>query len=319
MEKVSKSINLALQGGGSHGAFTWGVLDALLEDERIKFEAISATSAGAVNAAILAYGWMLGGRNAAKDALHQFWKELSELGLCEYLLYFCTNIYSPYEFNPYNFNLLKNLLNKFINFEELQKSNPIKLFISATNVKTGKIKIFTNENMTVDVILAAACFPLYFQAVKIEEDYYWDGGYMGNPALFPLIYGSSCHDILIIQINPIYIEDVPKSKFDILSRMNEVSFNSSLMREMRVISFVNKLLEDGWIKSRYRKKLQRFYFHAIHAENIINSCSPLSKLNTEWGFLTKMHDSGYIKGRLWLDEHFSQIGKCNTLNFDDYL
>jgi len=250
MSTTSKTVNLALQGGGAHGAFTWGVLDRLLEEERMFFEGICATSAGAMNAAVMAYGLTIGGREGAKLSLADFWRRISEaaawgppqpspfdrlmgIGSIEKspaFIFFdmMTRLLSPYQFNPLNYNPLRDVLEKTVDFGRLRRENVVKLFLCATNVRTGKVKIFENDEMTISAVLASGCLPLLFQAIEIDGEAYWDGGYMGNPAIFPLIYGCQSTDVIVIHINPIVREAVPRTASDILNRLNEISFNSSL-------------------------------------------------------------------------------------------
>jgi NTE family protein len=242
-----KCVNLALQGGSAHGAFTWGVLDRLLEEPLIEVEGISATSAGAMNAAVMAHGLTVAGRKGAREALEEFWDGVARVTApLEALQLFevASRFLSPYELNPFNYNPLRQLI-RFIDFERLRQGSAIKLFVSATNVRTGKIKVFTDKEITADCVLASACLPFVYQAVEIDGEHYWDGGYMGNPALFPLIYSCQSRDILIVHVNPLERPDKPMSAREIMNRVNEISFNSSLMREMRAVAFVTKLIDDG--------------------------------------------------------------------------
>ncbi len=341
VSKTTKSINLALQGGGSHGALAWGIIDKLLEDDRLKFDSVSSTSAGTMNAAVLAYGLATGGNDGAREELHNFWRMISEAGALyspmkmtpmeemlgvkmeNSMAYNCmdllSKILSPYQLNPLNFNPLRDVLEKCIDFDKIKTSKKLKLFISATNVKTGKIKVFENKDISIDTVLASACLPFMFQSVQVENDFYWDGGYMGNPAIFPLIYNSDCPDILIIHLNPIFRDQVPDSAAEILNRMNEISFNSSLMREMRAISFVSKMLDNRWIKDEYRKNMKRLFMHAIRADVNMQLFSVASKLNTDWDFLTQLHEEGRRQGEAWLKQHFGQVGKETTIDMDEYL
>jgi NTE family protein len=341
MAKTDKVVNLALQGGGAHGALTWGIIDRLLEEPRICFDSISATSAGAMNAAVLAYGLTSGGKEGAREALYQFWKKVSDAGAIynplkltpveqllnikiehsmTYMFFdLVTKIFSPYEFNPLNFNPLKEVLEQIVDFEKIRASKKIKIFISATNVQSGKISIFDNQKISVDAVLASACLPFMFQAIQVEGQYYWDGGYMGNPAIFPLIYNSNCKDILILHLNPIYRENVPKSATEILDRVNEISFNSSLMREMRAIAFVTKLINEKWIKKKYANNLKQIYLHAIRADLTMKSYSVASKLNPEWSFIEHLYDEGRKQGEVWLKENFKNIGKKSSIDLDEYL
>jgi NTE family protein len=265
-----KPINLALQGGGAHGAFTWGVLDRFLEDERIDIEAISGTSAGAINAAVLADGFMRGGARSARERLRMFWEEVGDAAslspiqrgpfdifggdwsLDTSLGYFFfdawTRMVSPYDFNP-----LRDILARTVDFARVRACEEVKLFVSATNVETGRVRIFDGKTVTADMVLASACLPTLFQAVEIDGQHYWDGGYMGNPSLFPFFYASESDDILIVQINPIERKGVPRSAHEIMNRVNEISFNASLLSELRSVDFVRRMLGEGRLDSkRYR-------------------------------------------------------------------
>ncbi|QBR85010.1 patatin-like phospholipase family protein [Legionella israelensis] len=341
MARTSKKINLALQGGGAHGALAWGIIDKLLEDGRVSFDSISATSAGAMNAAVLAYGLARGGNDAAREALHSFWKMISDAGelyspirstpiesffnvkmehsMSYFLFDLLTKIFSPYQLNPFNFNPLREVLEKNVDFNEIASCKHTKIFISATNVKTGKIKVFDNKEISIDAVMASACLPFMFQAVKVEEDYYWDGGYMGNPAIFPLIYNSDCNDVLILHINPIYRDEVPETAADILNRVNEISFNSSLMREMRAINFVSRLIDENWIKDEYKSQLKRMFIHAIRADMTMQSYSVASKLNPEWAFIRELYETGRAKGEEWLKDNLNKIGKVSSIDITEYM
>ena len=261
-----KNITLALQGGGAHGAFTWGVLDRLLEDDRLVIEGISGTSAGAMNGAVVVAGMAAGGPDAARTLLARFWEHIAESGRFSIFqpsifdrmmgssanldfspLYqgfdLMTRMLSPYQLNPSGDNPLRKTLNEMIDFEKVREGEGVKLFISTTNVRTGKIRVFRNHELTADVLLASACLPQLFQAVEVDGEHYWDGGFMGNPAMFPLIYNCRASDILLIEINPIRIEELPTTARGIADRMNSISFNATMMREMRTIAFVTRLLD----------------------------------------------------------------------------
>jgi NTE family protein len=325
-QQAVKTVNLALQGGGAHGAFAWGVLDRLLEDERISFEGISACSAGAMNAAVLAYGLTEGGRDGAKRALANFWRHISHSALFSplqpspidrimhnhsmenspafFMLDLMTRMLSPYQFNPMNYNPLRKVLEQSVDFERLHKGCAVKLFLSATNVCSGKVKIFHNEDVTIDAVMASACLPFLFQAVEIEGEHYWDGGYMGNPALFPIIYHCDSPDIVVVHINPLYRCTEPKTAQEILNRINEISFNSSLMREMRAIAFVTKLIDDDQVKAN---SLKRVLIHAVEADEFMRDLSVSSKLNPDWEFLTHLHDIGRDSADAWIKETFDRL------------
>ena len=329
-----KTINLALQGGGAHGAFTWGVLDRLLEEEKLGFDGISATSAGAMNAAVFAYGLSEGGRDGAKKALANFWRRVSHAAAfgplqptaldrmfgnksLEYSPAFMifdimSRVLSPYQFNPLNYNPLKDVLAESVDFEKLRMTCcPVKLFLSATNVRTGKVRVFGNDQISVDSVLASACLPFMFQAVEIDGDPYWDGGYMGNPCIYPLIYECESTDVLIVHINPLERKHMPHTAAEILNRINEISFNSSLMREMRAISFVTKLIDSGELKS---DGMKRMLIHSISANEVMNELGHTSKLNADWEFLTNLRDTGRAHAEAWLKESFPKLGRESTVD-----
>ena len=263
-----KCVNLALQGGGAHGAFTWGVLDRLMEDPRLEVEGVSATSAGAMNGAVMAHGLTTGGRKGAREALEEFWHGVARVSAPSgalQLFEVMSRFLSPYQVNPFNYNPLRQLIRQVIDFERLRQGSTIKLFLSATNVRTGKIKVFTDKEITADCVLASACLPFLYQAVEIDGEAYWDGGYMGNPVLFPLIYSCQSPDILIVHVNPIERPDKPTSASEIMNRVNEISFNSSLMREMRAVAFVTKLIDDGKLSQGDAK---RMLIHSVCADDV---------------------------------------------------
>lgn len=333
-----KTVNLALQGGGAHGAFAWGVLDRLLEDERMGFEAITATSAGAMNATVLAYGLAEGGREGARKALANFWRRVSHAAMTGPLqaspwdrvthnhaldsspsfVFFdiLSRMLSPYQFNPLNWNPLRHVLEDSVDFERLRATTKVKLFLSATNVRTGKVRIFNTCEVTPDAVLASACLPFMFQAVEIDGDPYWDGGYMGNPAIYPLIYNCGSRDVVIVHINPLAREGTPKTAQEILNRINEISFNSSLMREMRVIHFVTRLIDEGKISDG---DMKRMLIHSIADDELMSTLSVTSKLNGDWEFLTHLRDVGRARATSWLDECFESLGKETTADFSTYL
>ena len=332
-----RTINLALQGGGAHGAFTWGVLDRLLDEKDLAFEGISATSAGAMNAATFAYGFAVDGRDGARRALAGYWKRVSDaakLGPLQpspidqmlkdhklawspvfSLVGFVTRVLSPYEFNPADFNPLRDVVEQSIDFEVLRRSDcPVKLFLSATNVRTGKVKIFAGEEISASAVMASACLPSMFHAVEIDGEAYWDGGYMGNPALFPIIYNCKSNDIVIVHINPLFRKEVPRSAEDILNRINEISFNSTLMREMRAVSFVTKLITQGRIVAG--DPLRRMLIHSITDDEFMNSLSSLSKYNADWDFLTFLRDQGRKCADNWIVNNFAKLAVESSVDID---
>lgn len=329
----TKTINLALQGGGAHGAFAWGVLDRLLEEDRIGFEGLSATSAGAMNAVALAYGLTLGGREGARKVLTQFWRRVAHAGLVSplqptwferaahnhslenspaFVMFdLVTRLCSPYQFNPLNFNPLRHVLEQTVDFEKLRAESAVKLFLSATNVRTGKVKVFGNDEISADAVLASACLPFMFQAVNINGESYWDGGYMGNPAIYPLIYKCESRDVVVVHINPIERTEMPTTARDILNRINEISFNSSLMREMRAIAFVTKLIDDGVIEEG---RMKRMLIHAIEAQDFMRDLGVSSKMNADWEFLTHLRDVGRERASQWLDANFEAVNERTSVD-----
>jgi NTE family protein len=326
-----KVINLALQGGGSHGAFTWGVLDRLLEDDRLSFDGITATSAGTLNAVVMVDGFASGGRKEAKATLRRFWQKVSDLSargifnpsfvdkrnpdyglehspgylFMESLTYYA----SPYQMNPFNFNPLKDLIAETIDFERVRKQTALKLFISATNVETAKVKIFESKELGVDHVLASACLPLMQQAVQIDGTCYWDGSFTGNPAIFPLIYECTAPDILMVHITPTARPGVPMTSPSIMNRMQEISFNVSLIREMRTIAYVTRLMEDNNLSGSARK-----FVHLIEAEDLIRELAWSSRLNGDWDFLMHLHKMGRARADEWLTANFDQIGVKSTVD-----
>ena len=328
-----KAINLALQGGGAHGAYTWGVLDCLLEDGRVKIEAMSGTSAGAMNAVVVADGLMRGGRRGAREALERFWKAVSDAGRLSPIqrgpidvfmgnwsldnspsfVFFdlLHRVTSPYDLNPLNFNPLKAIVEEVVDFELVRSCDELKVMISATNVETGRVKVFNRHELTADMVMASACLPLLFHAVEIEGVPYWDGGYMGNPVLFPFYAACESDDIVIVQINPVERKGTPQSAREILDRMNEITFNSSLLKELRAIDFVQRLLDEGKLDGKHYRRL---HLHIVEAQDEIMPLGASSKINAEWAFLQHLHDIGRRSAESWLDENFEHLGQRSTVD-----
>jgi NTE family protein len=323
----TKKIDLALQGGGAHGAFTWGVLDRLLDDHRIEIEGISGTSAGAMNAVALAQGLAGGGRKSAQELLSGFWKKVSEAGrmspiqrsffdvmmgrwsldLSPSFLLFesLTRTFSPYEFNPLNVNPLRDIVADFFDFDVINRAPLPKLFLSATNVRTGRPKVFRQPAISVDATMASACLPFLFQAVEIDGEAYWDGGYMGNPPIFPLIDETEARDIVIVQINPFTRDKIPRTAYEINNRLNEITFNASLAKELRAAAFLWEIIHhEGLDRQAYREGR----LHLIQSEEEMQKLSVSSKLNSEWVFLQHLHDIGWRTAEKWLLEHFDDLG-----------
>ncbi|MGO9418160.1 patatin-like phospholipase family protein [Roseiarcus sp.] len=336
-----KAINLALQGGGSHGAYAWGVLDALIEDDRIEIGAISGASAGAFNAVIYAAGLAEGGRKGAREKLEKFWLSVSTEGSlapaqrklidawlqplgvvwpgtgflgawAEAMAQFA----SPYALNPFNFNPLRHHLAALVDFGRLRAYETPKLFVAATNVKTGRGEIFRRDVLTADHVMASGCLPQLFRAVRIGDDFYWDGGYAGNPPLWPLFYETACRDVIIVQINPIERADVPRTPEDIMNRLNEITFNASLLGELRAADFVARLIRSGVLQSQsYR--LERL--HRIGGAGKLERFPASTKFDVSWPFLLRLRDLGRADARAWLEAHYDSIGVESTLDIDETL
>ena len=328
-----KTIKLALQGGGSHGAFTWGVLDQLLEDERIRIEAVSGTSAGAMNAVALADGMARGGPAEAHKCLEKFWSAISaaaqnspirrsifdkfmgnwslDTSPAYILMDHLSRIFSPYDTNPMNFNPLRDVVGKCVDFDAVNDAKALKVFLAATNVRTGRPKIFRQPGIQLDCVMASACLPFMFKAVEIDGEAYWDGGYMGNPALFPLVDECDAGDIVVIQINPFYRPDVPQSARDIQNWLNEITFNTSLLKELRSLAFLWEIIH---YENLERERFRDVHVHAIHDEKTMLGLGVSSKLNAEWAFLTHLRDCGRKAAQDWLSQHYDDLGVRNTLD-----
>ena len=330
---ASKPVNLALQGGGAHGAFTWGVLDFMLGDGRLTIDAITGTSAGAMNAVVVADGLIDGGADGARAALKKFWRAVASMARTspiqrtlpdmiwgnwslDYSPTFLafdvmSRFASPYTLNPLKVNPLRDVVEAQVDFDRVHACDQLKLFIAATNVRTGKIKIFSDSEVTLDAVMASACLPQLYHAVEIGEDAYWDGGFMGNPPLYPLFYETATADTVLVQINPIERKEVPTTAREILNRVNEITFNSTLLRELRAIEFVGRLIEEGKLD---QKEYMQVHMHRIHGDTKLAALSASSKFNAEWAFLKHLRDIGRVAAGSWLDENFGDIGVRSTLN-----
>ncbi len=336
MSDSPKRLDLALQGGGSHGAFTWGVLDRLLADERIEIEGISGTSAGAMNAVVMADGLQKGGRAGAREGLRAFWKSISDaarfspiqrtpldrilgrwsLDMSPTYWFFDTlsRTFSPYELNPFNINPLRTVLLNTIDFAQVREAATPKLFIAATNVRTGQSKTFRNKDLTPDAVLASACLPFMYQAVEIEGESYWDGGYMGNPVLFPLVNETDVRDLMVVQVNPIYREEEPRTARDIMNRLNEITFNASLIKELRSLVLLKGLVDEGVVNQAQVREMR---LHRIAAEEEMSKLDVSSKMNAEWAFLMHLHDIGWRNAEQWLAQNAERIGHESTFDIAD--
>ena len=334
-----KKINLALQGGGTHGAFTWGILDRFLETKLFSIDAITATSAGSMNAIVLAQGMIENGEDGARQLLHRFWTTIGQEGeltnpqmpldcfLLPYLkvplsFFFYSNLmnfFSPYQLNFFNYHPLRDILAKIIDIDIIKSKSKIDLFICATNIESGKIHIFKRNELSIDAILASACLPKIFQAVEVDHTYYWDGGYLGNPAIFPLIYESKTRDIIILHTVPMSRTTIPTTTLEIDTRLREISFNSSLMREMRAIAFVTKLIDEKWIKKEYADRLKRIRMHCLRADQELKDFSLASIYQPNQEFILRLHHLGRRAADNWLNMYYDSIGKHGTVNFNDWL
>ncbi len=344
----TKTINLALQGGGAHGAFTWGVLDRLLDEDRLDFEGITATSAGAMNAAAFKSGWLdpdAPGRDGARAALDGFWGAIGLMGggvpnpLLEWVRAFnpttaalaeaieagpgyfigdaLTRMFSPYDLNPFNLNPLRDLLTGALDFDRVRRDSAPHLFVCATNVRTGKIKVFRGAEITADALLASACLPTMFQAIEIEDprtgrkEAYWDGGFTGNPALFPLFDHTEASDVVIVHINPIEREETPRTAREILDRMNEISFNSSLLRELRAIDFVHRLLEEGRLAPGSMKNV---LIHSVMDDDTMIKLGVATKMRPDWTLLTNLKQAGREAADRFLRDNWGAIGVRSSVD-----
>jgi NTE family protein len=336
-------IDLALQGGGSHGAFTWGVLDRLLDDERLEIAGVSGTSAGAMNAVALAAGLMEGGRVGAQACLARFWKRVAEsspfhaleagplgalfgqgnpwlqaaLAPWQQAAKFVSSQFSPYQLNPLNLNPLRDILEDTVDFERVRSCHRTHLFIAATHVATGELRVFRQDELTADMVLASACLPLLFQAVEIKGEAYWDGGYAGNPTLLPLISETDADDLMLVQINPTQRSELPTEASDILDRASEVTFNASLLKELSTIALIKEVIEnsgrpDACFQRPLFRRVDDLRLHKIDAEEELSQFGASSKTETSWAFLSKLHGIGRRAADDWLHEHGKHLGKRST-------
>ncbi len=327
-----KLVSLALQGGGAHGAFTWGVLDRLLEEPRIEFEAITGASAGAMNAVALAAGYHAGDREEARASLRRFWEGVlyeartsplrrspieamfSGWSLDASPLYvmfdLVTRLASPYDLNPLNLNPLKDLVTELVDFDRVRKSK-LKVYVSATNVETGRAQVWDKKHLAADHVMASACLPWIFQAVEVDGVPYWDGGFTANPALWPLFENCASDDVVLVQINPVHRPGAPRTARDIINRVNEITFNASLLRDLRSVDFVARLIEAGRLEGTgYRRMLM----HAIADEKALSELGASSKLNVEPAFIDMLFARGRDAAENWLLSSIRHLGVRSTIN-----
>ncbi|WP_296579214.1 patatin-like phospholipase family protein [Phreatobacter sp.] len=337
--RPTKRINLALQGGGAHGAFTWGVLDEVLRDGRLEIEGVTGASAGAINAVLLADGLAEGGPEAARERLARFWQAASHDGkmpalqrraldrlfavvpyegsLMESWVTAMQRYFSPYDLNPFDINPLEDLIRSFVDFDRLAAFDGVQVFISATNVQTGKLTIFRRERISCRAVMASACLPTLFKAVEIDGTPYWDGGYMGNPPIFPLYRATEAEDILLVQINPVVRQATPTSARAIADRLNEITFNSSLQAELRAAAFVARLVNEGRLpRGRKAGEYKRVNLHRIALGDSLAGLTAASKVVTDFDFLLELHKAGKKAARRFLKGHFDDIGERSTLDLE---
>jgi len=338
---ATKLATLALQGGGSHGAFTWGVLDRLLEDERIEIEGISGASAGAINAVVLAHGLTAGGREGARQALEAFWGSVAtttpfgpvsarwpeppalaahspDPAIKAYV--FFARFLSPYQLNPFNLNPLRDLLAAQVDFERIKSDCRIKLFIAATKVATGRLRLFSTRELTLEALLASACIPSLNHAVEIDGEAYWDGGLTANPPLRPLLYECEARDILVVLLHPLHRPEVPATADEIAHRLTEISFGSALSRELQGLALAKKEAESALFSlGRLERRLRRLNLHLIEAHDVMSRLNVLSRLNTHRAFIEGLRDEGRSRADAWLKKNFRHIGARSSLALAEHL
>lgn len=329
MEK--KTITLALQGGGSHGAFTWGVLDRLLEDERIEIEGISGASAGAMNAVVLAHGMTIGGRDGARQALRDFWEAVansapfssvpdnlvppanlaaqSDLPPAFKPLLSLLRFFSPYQLNPFDINPLRDILAKQVDFERLRAECGIRLFIATTQVSTGTLRLFRTRQLSMDVLLASACLPLLHRAVEIDGEAYWDGGLTANPPLFPLVHKCVARDIVVVLLHPQPHDHVPRSADGIWHRLTEMGFSSTFFTELQGLMLAQREAKRGWFSfGRLERRLRHLNMHVVESQELMSQLGRHSKLNAHPAFIHGLHEEGRQRAEAWLERNFRQLG-----------
>ncbi|MEM1272376.1 MAG: patatin-like phospholipase family protein [Pseudomonadota bacterium] len=339
--KKKVKVDIALQGGGSHGAFSWGVLDRLLEEPWIEVDGVSGTSAGAMNAAGLVQGLAQDGPEQVSALLRTFWERVSKAAAFSPLqrtmmdrmtsgwrldnspMYKWSEVFSsffsPYDFNPFGFNPLRHIVDETFDFSAINAENAPRLFQSATNVRSGRLKLFHQPNISTDTTLASACLPSIYQAVEIDDEFYWDGGYMGNPPIYPLVRETDADDLILIQINPYRREEIPKRSGDINNRLNEIIFNSSILHELRAAGVMLSMLEECQVKP---KGLAKGRLHRIHADSVMQELSASSKMNAAPDFIEFLFETGRTIADAWLTQHAEDVGVKTTWMPDiieDYL
>jgi NTE family protein len=329
--KQRPPVNLALQGGGAHGAFTWGVLDHLLEDGRLEFEGISGTSAGAMNAVVMVHGLATGGRDGARAALAKFWTAVAHgspfdvattsdgnavtLNPMARLMLQWTHYFSPSQFNPYDINKLRDIVTAQVDFERLRFASPVKLYVAATNANSGKLKLFRRDEICADAVLASACLPTMFRAVEIDGEPYWDGGYAANPAVFPLFYDCRARDIVLVLLTPLKHRETPHGVQEIQERILELAFNATFLREMRMFAHLRDYVSrSGWPMGRFERRVRAMRFHLVEAEELMQELAAETRLAARLGFFEMLRDRGRNAAKAWLDGHAADVGKRSSVD-----
>jgi NTE family protein len=337
-----KSVTLALQGGGSHGAFTWGVLDRLLEDDQLDIEGISGASAGAINAVVLANGYAQGGREGARRGLNDFWQRVSlkspfnfpsddvkgalnlgtgaEVQMALKMFMSLTRILSPYQLNPFDINPLRDILAEQIDFERLRAEGKIKLFVAATQISTGMLKIFRNKQLTLDSLLASACLPAMHRAVEIDGEAYWDGGFTANPPIFPLLHQCRARDIMVVLLHRNPQAAVPTNADDICARLTDIGFSAALFTELQGIALAQREAQRAWFSlGRLERRLRKLNVHLVDSLEFMSRLNDLSKLNTQAPFIQALHAEGRLQAEKWLQENFHHLGVRSSFDLAHYL
>jgi NTE family protein len=327
----TKRITLALQGGGSHGAFTWGVLDRLLEEERIGIEGISGASAGAMNAVVLAHGLTVGGREGARQALKNFWTSVAhsapysalpeqllpassltsqaELPPAYKAMLSLVRFFSPYQLNPFDINPLRDILQRQVDFDRLRAGCKLKLFIAATQVSTGTLRLFGTKQLTLDALLASACLPLLHRAVEIDGEAYWDGGLTANPPLFPLVHKCDSRDIMVVLLHPTPRAKAPITAADIWTRLTEMGFSSTFFTELQGLMLAQREARRSWMPfSRMERRLRNLNMHVVESQELLGQLGTHSKMNAHPAFVNGLHEEGRMRAEMWLDRHFDKLG-----------
>ena len=336
MTSRHKTINLALQGGGAHGAFTWGVLDRLLEDGRLRFEAASGTSAGAMNAVVMANGLMTGGHDGARAALSRFWTAIAggmpaaatvvspdgqsvTLAPAFRRMLRWANYFSPEQLNPFDHNPLRAIVNAQIDFERLRLHSPVALFVAATNANSGKLRLFRSHELSADTILASACLPTVHRAVEIDGEPYWDGGYSANPAVFPLFYETRSRDILLVLLSPLKHKQTPSSVQDINERVLEFAFTATFLREMRMFAHLRDYVKGRgrFPIGRFERRVANTRFHIIDAQEFMSDLTSESKLAVNLKFFETLKDLGRAHASAWLAQNYASVGTAATVDLSE--